>query len=115
VEGMGAFSPWAITLGTMLTMNMRMIRRALVILLATVFLFCVSWQLWIHLSYSANMPRSPEPDTGRIYRVVVNHGAEVYVTRAELNWCDFAQNETYWIEFSILGLLGYLRVRYKNL
>ena len=44
---------------------------------------CFGWDAWIGMSYFAYMPHSPQPETGRIYRVEVMHGSVRYVTKSE--------------------------------
>jgi hypothetical protein len=60
----------------------RHFRRAVEAVLFAGFLACVVWQGWIHFSYDARMPSSPQPNTERVYRIV-DHRAVRYVTRAD--------------------------------
>ncbi|MES1181047.1 MAG: hypothetical protein ABUL66_04205 [Verrucomicrobiota bacterium] len=39
---------------------------------------------WLHVSYSSNLPKMPDEKTGRIYRMVVNHGFVVYGSEREV-------------------------------
>ncbi len=39
--------------------------------------------------FLAEMPRSPSPETGRVYPAVAANNTRVYVNRTELGWQDF--------------------------
>lgn len=54
---------------------------------------------YIHFSYDASMPRSPQPSEGRVYCLTVNHGDRVYVNQYELNRANFVFHD-----ISVLGL-----------
>jgi len=60
------------------------------VIAAVIAVFCVGLALnvYIDLSYWATMPRVPEASTGRVVRIVVNHGTVVYVTPQEFLWAD---------------------------
>jgi len=60
------------------------------IVLGTVF-FGLAANIYIPFHYAAVMPRSPQPETGRIYRVTAQYGAVVYVNKQELDSLDFAK------------------------
>lgn len=68
------------------------IRRVVVALLIAVVFGGVLSSVYIDISYDASMPRVPQPDTGRVYLLVVNHGAHVYVNREELNRANFVHD-----------------------
>ena len=53
------------------------------IVLISVFIVAVLSTIYIHLDYASRMPSAPRPEVGRIYRMTVNHGTVVYVTRDE--------------------------------
>ena len=80
----------------------------LLALLVASFFACILWQTWINLGYSHQMPASPQQETGRVYRIEVNHGAVRYVTREEFARANFALNYLYLIEFSLLAVVGVL-------
>ena len=85
------------------------------VVLGTGFFTCLLWQFWIHFDYGARMPRSPQADSGRTFRISVNHGAIVYVTQAEFGRANFVLSDLQLVQFSVLAALGILRVRYKEL
>lgn len=60
-------------------------------LFVLVVFFCLGLlsNVYIHLSYAARMPRSPQPTTGRTFAINVNHGTLVYVNRDELKEARF--------------------------
>ena len=39
--------------------------------------------VYVEISYSTSMPKSPQPETGRLKAISVNHGVIVYVTEEE--------------------------------
>jgi hypothetical protein len=63
---------------------------------------CLLWSTYIEFDVAFRMPASPQPDTGRIYRIFVNHGYERYVTRAELERSEWLWNA------AILGIAGFV-------
>jgi hypothetical protein len=64
----------------------------------------VAWGVYIHLSYASSMPRVPQPDSGRTYALVVNHGTQVYVTRQEFVRANFAFHEV--LGFALVCILA---------
>ena len=58
------------------------------VVFGTVF-FGLAANIYIPFHYAAVMPRSPQPETGRIYRVTAQYGAVVYVNKQELDRLDF--------------------------
>jgi hypothetical protein len=69
-------------------------KKVLIVLAASICFFTVGGGVYIDVHYSAVMPGSPQPSTGRIYRMVVNHGYVVYVNKRELEWADFFEKLT---------------------
>ena len=91
------------------------IRQAVIICAALVFFGCVAWQIWIHVSYGARMPASPQLAEGRIYRIVVNHGTTVYVNEEEFKRANFAFNQMLIIEGCAFAVGFLIKARYgKN-
>jgi hypothetical protein len=78
------------------------------------FAACVGWQVWIHIDYAATMPAAPEPTSGRIYRLVVNHGTVVYVNKQEFTRAEFAFNELYFVELFVFSAFLVLQ-QYKKI
>lgn len=71
------------------------LRRVVVaVLIVGVFASILSFA-YIHFSYDASMPRSPQLDTGRTYLLIVNHGDRVYVNRAELDRANFVFHDLF--------------------
>lgn len=89
-------------------------RRALLIFLAAIFLFAVALGIYIHVHYSGVMPHSPQLQTGRIYRMVLNHGSAVYVNKQELDRADFVFYDLFSVGVVCFGLLAFLRLRLKK-
>ena len=58
--------------------------RALVVLLGLWFFAAFGLSIYEELRLSSTMPRTPEPDSGFVFPVSVNHGYHVYLDRSEL-------------------------------
>ena len=65
------------------------LKSAIEILLATTIFACILGAGYVHTTYLTSMPRTPRPDVGRIYPVVVK-SVSVYVNRVELDRANFA-------------------------
>lgn len=48
-------------------------------------------ELYIRFHYAEVMPRSPQPETGRIYAMPAQYGGTIYVSKAELDRRDFVK------------------------
>jgi hypothetical protein len=78
------------------------------------FIACVFSQIYIENTYAARMPASPQPDTGRVYRIGVNRVWR-YVNQKEFARANFVLNTLRWPELFLLAAFMFLRVRYKDL
>jgi hypothetical protein len=65
------------------------LKRGIEILLITTIFACILGAGYVHTTYLTIMPRTPQPEAGRIYPVVVK-SVSVYVNRAELERANFA-------------------------
>jgi hypothetical protein len=82
---------------------MKVLRKALIVqLLVGVFSSVLAFA-YIHMSYDASMPRTPQPENGRVYPLRVNHGTRVYVNQQELDRANFVFHDVF-----ILGVLSVL-------
>jgi hypothetical protein len=73
---------------------MATLRKILYALLLGCFILWVIAFAWLHLSYSSNLPTTPDEKSGHIYRMVVNHGFVVYGSEREfriLRWVENSQ------------------------
>lgn len=64
-------------------------------IMAALYIFmisCVIYYTFMHLSYSYNMPKSPNISSCRINPILVNHGQRVYVTNDEKVKFQTAEN-----------------------
>jgi hypothetical protein len=80
-----------------------------------VFVGSIAAGVYVHLFYSAVMPHSPDLQTGRVHRIMVNHGDVVYVTQQELDRAHFVLNDLFTVAIACFGVLAILRIRFKNL
>lgn len=93
----------------------RILTRTLFALLAVVFMGAILWGVYIHLHYAYDMPNSPQPETGRVYRITVNHGFVVYVTKHDFERADFVLNKVFWVGMGCFVALACLKVYSKHL
>jgi hypothetical protein len=54
-----------------------------------IILFTVAAAIYIRFDYAAVMPRSPQPESGRVYPIKAQYGGVVYVNERELERYDF--------------------------
>jgi hypothetical protein len=62
-------------------------------LLFGAFIASVAYLCYLHVYFAYYMPRNPDPTTGRVFLVTVNHGYHVYVTQRERACLNCAENE----------------------
>lgn len=62
--------------------------------------------LYIRFHYAASMPRSPEPESGRIYPVPAQYGGTVYVSYSEFKRREFVEDNLTWAAILSLTLYG---------
>jgi hypothetical protein len=62
------------------------LRKIIIYLLFAAFAAYVIFAVWIDLSYFLSLPKAPEEQTGRIYRMVVSHGSVRYGSVHELQY-----------------------------
>jgi len=60
-----------------------MLKKLLIAGLLAISLATLLAYVYKEISYSTSMPKSPQPDTGRVRAISVNHGVIVYVTEEE--------------------------------
>lgn len=59
-------------------------KRIIVVALVSIFFISLFAHVGIELSYASNKSRSPQTETGRVFRITINHGSTVYVSQEEL-------------------------------
>jgi len=67
------------------------VRTAVRGLVGGVILLTLVANLYIRFHYAASMPRSPQPQTGRIHPVPAQYGGIVYVNAKEYNTRNFIE------------------------
>jgi len=70
----------------------RIFRVALMALVFGIGFFTLGANIYIPFHYTAVMPRSPQPEAGRVYQVTAQYGTVVYVNKQELARRDFAEH-----------------------
>jgi hypothetical protein len=93
---------------------LRIFRKIILWILVTVTMACVLFPVYVDLTFSYMKPRSPQPDQGRIHRIVINHGSVVYVNEKELRIVNFAFNDIFLIGIIGVGLVGVVQVYWKQ-
>ena len=88
-------------------------RKTVVCLLVGTVLFTVFAEIYIRVHYAAVMPRSPEPQTDRIYRTMAAFGTAVYVNKQEIDRVDFVNYDLVSVSGIFMLLLYYLKARLK--
>jgi hypothetical protein len=48
--------------------------------------------IWVHVSYSSNLPTTPDKVSGHIHQVIVNHGFVAYATDREFRIYRWIEN-----------------------
>jgi hypothetical protein len=77
--------------------NLRWLKSVLLGLLVITGLLSIGADLYVRFHYAAAMPRTPQPETGRIYPVPAQYGGTVYVTQAELKRREFVRYDMTYI------------------
>ena len=85
-------------------------RTAAIAFLLVIFCVGVFSEVYVHLSYSANMPRTPDPATGKVFRITVNHGTVVYVTQREFERAKWLFGTGSYLTFGAGLLLALVKV-----
>jgi len=86
---------------------MKLVRQTMIVLLVITVFASILTVTYIHLSYGASMPRTPQPGVGRIYLLRVNHGTLVYVNREELDRANFVFHTVF-----LLGMCSVLALAF---
>jgi cell division protein YceG involved in septum cleavage len=60
------------------------VKRIIVVALVSIFFASLLIHVGIEISYASNKPQSPQPESGRVVRITINHGSVVYVSNEEL-------------------------------
>jgi hypothetical protein len=89
------------------------LRKTIIIVLFGSFVGWLIFGFWIDLSYASNLPDAPNDKTGRIYRMVVNHGFVRYGTEEDLRLFRWMENtQPVAMTFLVMGIV--LAIRYKQ-
>lgn len=91
------------------------LRKVVLGLFVTVGVFTIVAGAYLNVEYASTMPRSPQPSVGRIFKVVVNHGATVYINKQEverLNFVDHYLGPTFGL---CLLVICFLKIRKRRL
>ena len=62
----------------------RKMLRVAATLLAAVFIGSTAAAIWNDADYASHKPRQPDPAAGRVNRIYVMHGTEIWVSQTEL-------------------------------
>lgn len=89
-------------------------RRVLVIFLTVLFFFSLAANVYIDLDYAYTMPGAPQPKTGRVYRITVDHGSVVFVNKQELAWANFVFHDLFNVATVCFILIFVLTVDFRE-
>ena len=78
----------------------------------SVFAAWVVLGIYLHMQWSYAMPKAPDPSSGRIHPLVVNHGWRIFVTAGESRFFDVATYHLGIVAFAAFGLAVWLRQKY---
>jgi hypothetical protein len=88
---------------------MNLLKRIIIALLIIgVFASILSFA-YIHMSYGASMPRTPQIESGRVYPLTVNHGTRVYVTQQELERANFVFHKVFLLGVCCVLALAFVK------
>ena len=90
------------------------VRKFVIGLLIAVFCAGLFSNVFIHLSYWSNMPRTPDPARGRVLLIKVNHGTMVYVSRQELDRARFVFGFGSYVTIGAGILLAFVRIYWDD-
>lgn len=69
--------------------------------------------MFLPLHYAGVMPRSPQPDSGRIYRVAVGSGIDVYLNKSDTHLLDLVEYKLSAVAVGCMFVLLYYLKRLK--
>jgi len=90
------------------------LRTCTIAFLLAVFSAGLISNVYIHLSYWANMPRTPQVALDRILPIRVNHGTLVYVTRKEFDRARFVFGFGSYVTIGAGLLLAFVRLNWAD-
>ena len=94
--------------------NWHLTRKYVMSALLLVFFAGLLSDTYTHLSYWANMPRTPDPATGRVFHIYVNHHTLVYVTERERDRAEFVFTFVGYGTFAVAVLLAFATVYWTD-
>ncbi len=85
----------------------RTVKRSLLVALVLIFFGCLLATIGTELDDAWYRPGSPDPQSGRIFEVVINHGTHVYLTQSERDRLRFVKGPLFaflLVDFAVIGL-----------
>jgi hypothetical protein len=71
---------------------MKIVRRIFLGIYLTTVVMCTATVIWLDTCYFKDLPRTPDPQTQRVHRVVVSHGSVRYGTEEQIRRFALAQS-----------------------
>ena len=93
---------------------MILLKRLLFVTLLVVFFGCLLANVGTELNYAWYLPHSPRPESGRVFRVTINHGTRVYLTKQELDPLHFVHGPLFAVMSADFAVIGLWKVFGKN-
>jgi len=90
-------------------------KRIIVVVLLSIFFISLFAHVGIELSYASNKPPSPQTETGRVFRITINHGSTVYVSQEELQRLHSVQTAAVCAMLASFIGIGILKVSVRNI
>jgi hypothetical protein len=90
-----------------------MFRKVLIAGLMTIFIGTLLAYVYKEISYSTSMPKSPQPDAGRVKAISVNHGTIVYVTAREFRTARLIDHLFFYFAAWCGVAAGFLNYKYN--
>ncbi len=83
--------------------------------LLTIFFVSLLVHVGIELNYASHKPQSPQPQTGRVIRIIINHGSTVYVSQEELHRFTSVQTTALCAMLASFIGIGVLKLSVRNI
>lgn len=87
----------------------RILEGVLVVVVAAI----LAARFLVPLHYAGVMPRLPDPTSGRVYRVYVGSGIDVYLDKREVNLLDLLNYGLSPVAVALMLLLVYPNLRHR--
>jgi len=81
--------------------------------LVVIFFATLLGDVYVEISYSTSMPKSPQPETRRVKAISVNHGVIVYLTEEEFRRAHLIGHSFFYFGLWCGAAAGLLNYKYN--